>query len=386
MALNPYAPGAGTEPPVMVGRDVQLAIIKTTADLVEAGRRPQHVVLTGLRGVGKTVLLKEGLRNLRDRGWLCGYFEVRRDVDVATALGTIIAGGSSLLPAHAKIRRSLSRLSSSVGGVSLSGSPDGTVALDVTRGVMRPTDIYTESLSVLRILAKAARENGVGVALAIDEVQTFRRADATILLQVLEADEEEDSRVLLLAAGLPTTPVALSKARTYAERFRYEPLDDLSPGDARRAVKDPATALGIHWSGPALDRIVELAHGYPYFLQLFASEAWDLSAGAEVITVRHVQQSESRALSRLENGLYATRYQGATPRERGYLDAMATLAPSGPVRSADVANALGKTLTEMSQVRDNLVRKGVIHSPVSGELTFSVPGFGEYVLRRLAAL
>lgn len=384
MAVNPYAPGAGTEPQVLVGRDLQLAIISATADLVEAGRRPQHLVLTGLRGVGKTVLLKEGIRRLRARDWLCGYFEVRRDVDVGTAVGTIVVAGSSLLPRQAKLRRSLSKMKSSIGSVTLSGSPDGTVSLEVARGATREADIYSEALSVMKLLAKAARDDGVGVALAIDEVQTFRRTDATILLQVLEAEEEEDSRVLLIGAGLPTTPVVLAKARTYAERFRYEPLDNLSSGEARIAIRDPALALDVKWAKPALDRIVTLAGGYPFFLQLYASEAWDAAGGAKTITLRHVEQAEPRALSRLEHGLYATRYDGATPREKGYLDVMAELASRGSVRSADVANALGKTLTEVSAVRDNLIRKGVIHSPASGDLTFSVPGFGEYVLKRVA--
>src|SRR5438105_8870437 len=118
---NPYAPGAGTAPPVLVGRDVQLAIIDATAALVEAGRRPQHTVLTGLRGVGKTVLLKEALRGLRQRGWLCGYYDVRRDAEVGVAIGTIVAEGSRLLPAKTKLRDAIRKLRSSIGGARLSG-------------------------------------------------------------------------------------------------------------------------------------------------------------------------------------------------------------------------------------------------------------------------
>ena len=387
MAPNPYAPGAGTAPPVLVGRDIQLAIIEATADLVEAGRRPQHIVLTGLRGTGKTVLLKEALRGLRRRGWLCGYYEVRRDVEVGVAIGTIVAEGSRLLPARAKLGDAIRKLRSSIGGARISGGPDGTVTLEVTEATGRAprTDPYLEALRVLRQLGSAAKEDGVGVALCIDEAQTFRRRDATTLLQALEADEAEDSRVLLLGAGLPTTPVELTKARTYAERFRYERLDDLTADEARRAVREPAEQERVTWEGKALDRVVELAGGYPFFLQLYASETWNAAQGSGVIKAEHVRVAEPRVVRLLDNGLYATRYERASPSEREYLATMARLmGPSGRARSGDVAKSLDRSLSDLSPVRDRLIRKGVIHAPEAGVLQFSVPGFRQYVLRRVS--
>lgn len=391
MSANPYAPGAGTAPPVLVGRELQLAIIQSTATLVEAGRRPQHTVLTGLRGVGKTVLLKEAMRGLRDRGWLCGYYEVRRDVDVGVAISTIVLEGARLVAPKARLRKAFRNWSSSIGAATLSGSPDGTVSLELAkRDTSAEPDPYVEALRLFRTLGRAAAEDRVGVALCVDEAQTFRRKDATTLLQALEADETEDSRVLMLAAGLPTTPIELAKARTYAERFRYEPLDDLSDADARRAVAEAAEREGVEWDACALDRVVELARGYPFFLQLYASETWDVAAAGSQpparITVESVSGAEPRVARRLDNGLYATRYERSSEAERQYLHAVATLmdADGATVRSGDVARTLGRALSDLSQVRDRLIRKGVIHAPTVGLLTFSVPGFHDYVKRRSA--
>jgi hypothetical protein len=390
MFANPYAPGAGTAPPVLVGRELQLALIDSSAALVEAGRRPQHMALTGLRGVGKTVLLKEALRRLRSRGWLCGYYEVRRDVDVGVAISTIVLEGAALLPARARLRKALQNLRSSIGAATLSGSPDGTLSLMVSRNAVT-SDPYLEALQLFRTLGRAAAADGAGVALCVDEVQTFRRKDATTLLQALEADETEDSRVLLLAAGLPTTPIELAKARTYAERLRYEPLDDLTSADARRAVAEAASQEGVEWERPALERVVALARGYPFFLQLYASEAWDVASAAGLqpggqILLDHVRGAEPRVARRLDNGLYATRYERSSEAERLYLLAVAALMSddSATVRSGDVARALGRSLSDLSQIRDRLIRKGVIHSPTVGLLTFSVPGFRDYLERRAA--
>jgi type II secretory pathway predicted ATPase ExeA len=387
MSANPYAPGAGTAPPVLVGRELQLSIIDSIAQLVEAGRRPQHTVLTGLRGVGKTVLLKEAIRRLRDRSWLCGYYEVRRDVEVGVAVSSIVLEGSRLLPAKAKLKTALRNLRTSIGSAQLSGSADGTLSLQVTRRESN-SDPYLEALQLFRTLGMAAGGDNAGVALCVDEAQTFRRKDATTLLQALEADETEDSRVLLLAAGLPTTPVELSKARTYAERFRYEPLDDLTDADARRAVGEAAAQEGVTWDAGALERIVELANGYPFFLQLYASETWEVAA-ATASTLRqigpeHLTAAEPRVARRLDNGLYATRYERSSEAERQYLHAVAELMGDHDriVRSGDVAQALGKSLSDLSSIRDRLIRKGVIHAPNVGVLSFSVPGFRDYVARR----
>ncbi|MEO8897380.1 MAG: AAA family ATPase [Candidatus Dormibacter sp.] len=389
VVLNPYTPGVGTQPPVLVGRDIQLAVIDQTARLIEGGREPQHVILTGLRGVGKTVLVKEGMRRLRARRWLCGYYEVRRDVDAGVAIAAIVAGGATLLPRRTKLAVALRKLRASIGSASLSGAADGTVSISISP---RPgtTDPYFEALRLFQQLGAAAAEDSVGVALCVDELQTFRRKDATTLLQALEAGEGADARVLLLGAGLPMTGVELAKANTYAERFRYEVLDDLSPREAARAVEEPAAAGGVLWQPEALARVVDVARGYPFFLQLYASEAWDAAerrdAGLTAVTAEDVEVSLPLAQRRLDQGIYATRFGRASTFERLYLTSMAELMGAGDrAGTPDVARRLGKSLAELSTTRDRLIRKGVVHAPEPGQLEFSIPGFKQYLLRQARA-
>ncbi len=384
--LNPYTPGVGTQPPALVGRDLQLAVIEQTARLVEGGREPQHVILTGLRGVGKTVLVKESMRRLRERNWLCGYYEVRRDVDAGRAIAAIVAGGARLLPKRAKLAGVLRRLRASIGGATLSGSADGTVSISITARE-HTNDPYVEALRLFGELGAAAAEDNVGVALCIDELQTFRRKDATTLLQALQAGDAAHTRVLLLGAGLPTTGVELAKSNTYAERFRYEVLDDLSDSEASRAVLEPAAARGVAWDPAALSAVVARARGYPFFLQLFASESWDAAERRDPaltsIEVGDVGAGMPHAERRLDTGIYATRFGRASLAERRYLTALAeVMGPDERAGSGDVARRLGKTLPELSTARDRLITKGIIHAPEPGQLAFSIPGFKEYVLRQ----
>ena len=369
---------------MLVGRQVQQSVVRSTAQLVEAGRPPQHLVLTGLRGVGKTVLLKDVLRTLRDRGWLAGYYEVRRDVEAGVALSTIVSNGTELLPAAGRLREALRSAAGTIGGAKISSAADGNLSFSLNRQAATQEEPYVAAARLFRALGHAAADANVGVALCIDEIQSFRRKDATTLLQALESNVDADARVLLIGAGLPITPAELSKARTYAERFRYERLDDLSAADARLALVEPAERLHVRWEDPALERVISLAKGYPYFLQLYASETW-LVAGTspQAITLADVKQAEPRVARQLEAGLYATRYDRASQRERDYLQAMAALMSDGErVRSGAVAQRLSTQLSNLSPIRDRLIQKGVIYAPESGLLAFSVPGFRDYVIRR----
>jgi hypothetical protein len=375
---------------VLVGREAQQAVVENSARLVEAGRAPQHVILTGLRGVGKTVLLKDVARRLRERDWLCGYYEVRRNVEVGVTISTIVAEGVSLLPRKTQLRAALRAVRHSIGSATLSGAPDGTVSLQVSaRSGAASEDPYLAILGLFRALSRAAAGDHAGVALCIDEVQLFRRRDAATLIQTLQAaDGTADSRVLMLAAGLPMTPVELAKASTYAERFRYERLDDLGDRDARLAIEQAALAEAVRWSEDALAAVVVLARGYPFFLQLYASETWDVAAARAgeltEITLADVRAAEPRVTRRLDTGLYSSRYARLSTGERAYLLAMAKLMrkDESPVRSGATARSLGKALSELSPVRERLIAKGLIYAPGHGELAFTVPGFRGYLLRR----
>jgi hypothetical protein len=388
--LNPYTPGAGTPPLTLVGRSEQLALVRNLIDQVEAGRSANPVVYLGLRGVGKTSLLYGVRDELRRRGWLAGYYEVRRNVEPGEAVRSIVESSAGL--STGKLRKALATGAHSIGGLKLAVGPTGaSFEIDSKAARHGNTDPYPELVAFLRSLGKAAQQSGVGVALLIDELQIFRKRDIAALIQALSALEGEP--IVLIGAGLPYLPEDLSKANTYAERFRYEEIARLGDADARSAVNDPAFSQGVTYDDDALDKILELANGYPYFLQLYASESWIAADGAARITLEHVQTATVPVQRQLDVGLYAARYKRLSEGERAYVDAMVavfdeSLPPldgSFQVGSGDVARALGRDLTQLSTTRDRIIRKGIIHSPRPRTLEFSVPGFADYVRRQSAA-
>ncbi|MDY0892924.1 ATP-binding protein [Frigoribacterium sp. CFBP9030] len=394
MTLNPYTPGAGTRPPTLIGRESQLAVVGSLAELVEAGRSSNPVVFTGLRGVGKTSLLQEVGAVLRSRGWLAGYYEVRRDVEPGVAVRSIVRDSADLT--QGRLRKALSSGAHSIGGMKLSLGPTGfTFAVDAAAPRREDSDPFPELVRFLRLLGRDASQNGVGVALLIDELQVFRKRDIAVLVQALSALKDEP--IVLIGAGLPYLASELSKANTYAERFRFEVIDRLGEADARSAVTDPAFDLGTIWDDDALERVLELADRYPYFLQLYASESWTSAAGAARIDSTHVDEAIPAVQRQLDAGLYSARYDRLSEREREYVDTMVAVADASPdggddarprpsvsprVQSGAVAAELGKSLTQVATTRDRIIRKGIIHAPVYGELEFSVPGFADYVRRR----
>ena len=278
--INPYTPGAGTRPSVLAGRASQLALIQSLADQVEAGKQANPIIFTGLRGMGKTSLLYHARELLRAKGWLAGYYEVRRDVEPGIAIQTIVADSAQL--ATGGLRRALADGAHRIGNVRLALGPTGfsfAVAAKPSDSVVDP---YPELVAFLTKLGTDARANGVGVALLIDELQIFRKRDLALLVQALSAVKE--APIVLIGAGLPYLASEMAKANTYAERFRFEEIASLNDGDAREAIESPAFNQGFFWERDAVADLVAESSGYPYFLQLYASEAWVAAANATTIT------------------------------------------------------------------------------------------------------
>ncbi|MGL4339261.1 MAG: ATP-binding protein [Rhodoglobus sp.] len=384
--MNPYTPGAGTRPLELAGRESQLALLGNLAELVEAGRAANPMIYTGLRGVGKTSLLHEARDVLRDRGWLAGYYEVRRDVEPGIAIRSIIQDSAQM--STGTLRKALASGGHSIGRVKLHLGPSGFgFEIDARTDVVVVDDPYQNLVRFLQSVGRLAKASGVGVALIIDEIQVFAKRDLSMLIQALSALKQEP--IALIGAGLPYVAAEMSKSNTYAERFRFEKIDRLSDQDARLAIVGPALSQGTTWDEEAVTRLLSLSEGYPYFVQLYASEAWQ-SAGQEVnITVEHVQASLAVVRAQLDTGLYSARYDRLSEREREYVDAMVDVADATgehptPTRvsSGDIGKLLGKSLPQLATTRDRIVRKGIIHSPVFGVLEFSVPGFSDYVRRQ----
>jgi hypothetical protein len=380
---NPYTPGAGDRPRALVGRDVQLALAETVRTQLEARYAANCLVLIGLRGVGKTVLLKEIRDRFTVKSWLAIYVQIRPSVDIDRAFADVALRSGTLLPAKSKLLRSLKKLSQRGGSLQVLGAGVGVGAGTASRGG------YEDFRDVLHTLGLAAQADGVGVALIVDELQAMSIAALGALMNMV-FELRDDIPLAFIGGGLTYLPSKISKATTSTERLRYEPTEFLFKPDAQRAVVEPALAERVTWDDDALTHVIELAEGYPYFLQLYASETWEAARAIGFvthITLENVKTAQPQVARQLDNGLYGSRFDKLGPKQREYVFAMEQLLSKKgrAVRSGDVARLMKKNLTEVSPVRDGLIRSGTVHSPAYGDLEFSVPGFAQYLARRRIA-
>ena len=380
---NPYTPGAGDRPRALVGRDSQLALAETVRRQLEAGYSANCLIFVGLRGVGKTVLLKEVRDRFVANEWLAVYLQIRPTVSVQRAFADVAITSAEQLKAGSRLRRTLKKLAEQGGGLQLMGQ-------GISVGAGSTPDSYTDLRDVLRTLCAAAKKDGKGIALIVDELQSLKVKLLSELMHLV-FELRDDLPLAFIGGGLTYLPSRISKATTSTERLRYEPTDFLARPDAREAVAAPAREQGVQWDKPALERVVSIAGGYPYFLQLYAYEAWEAARrrGAFVrITTKDVQAGIPEVERQLNTGLYGARFDKLGTLQREYVIAIARLMtadlkkPRHRVRSSDVAQALGKSAQDCSPVREGLIHSGLIHSPSHGDLEFSVPGFREYVIRR----
>ena len=379
---NPYAPGAGQTPPELAGREAELRQLDVALARLAAGRPARGLVLTGLRGVGKTVLLNAMRSQAMRAGWATGKIEARLDsplrAPVATALHTAVreVGGRS------RDRHATRRFLSVLKAFSLTASPVGGLRLaidvDAARGRADSGDLEVDLTELFTDAAAMAADLGTGVALFIDEMQDVAAPDLVALCGACHEISQTGRPLLVVGAGLPPLPSVLSAARSYAERlFAYIEIDRLAPDAAERALVAPAAREGVAFTGDALTALAALADGYPYFLQAYGKATWDAAAESP-ITALDVETGRPDAERELAVGFFGSRYERATRTERAYMQAMAALG-DGPVSTGDVARHLGRSLSGVSPVRDGLIRKGLAYASERGWIAFTVPHFAAFL-------
>jgi hypothetical protein len=383
MKINPYCAGAGAQPPLLAGRSRQLAMIDHLANQFEGRRSAESIVWSGLRGMGKTVLLQAALQRFRDRGWLAGYHEVRRDAGLGASVASVLIQGNAVL-GRSKLSKALGWLGEVIGSTSVSGSVgDVTVQLGLRRP--RATALPEDALDALFVrLGEAAADAGVGAVFLFDELQLIARGDLSALLHA--ANASENLPVAFVAAGLPDLPSAMAAAGSYAERLYFDRVDWLSDADVAEALVVPAAEFDVGYDADAIDALVGHIASYPYFAQLYGEETWKAAGTPSdrpgtVITTEHVAAAVEPARRRLHEGLYRIRWEKASEAERGYLAAMAALGDDR-VGSGDVARTLGKRARDVSALRDRLLQKGIVYAPAHNVVAFTVPGFAPFVRRQ----
>ncbi|HNV13666.1 MAG TPA: ATP-binding protein [Dermatophilaceae bacterium] len=417
---NPYAPGAGQRPPELAGRDEQLHAFDVTLERVSRGRPERSVVLTGLRGVGKTVLLN-ALRSAAVRAhWGTGKLEARPDQPLRRPLSAAlhmavrelghpqpdeVAQVLGVIKSFAQRESTESSGGRGAGGAGARGSAGASrlrdrwsVGIDVpaVSGRADSGDIEIDLVELLSDVGGLAADRGVGVAIFIDEMQDLGADDVSALCAAAHEISQSGLPVVIVGAGLPHLPAVLSASKSYSERlFRYSRIDRLDADAAEIALRAPAAEEGASWSSDALGEMYAVTAGYPYFVQAYGKAVWDAAVGPE-ITVDDVRMAAPEAEAELAVGFFGSRYERATPAEREYLRAMADAAYRNGVVSegggassasaeldavptAEVAALLGKRPQSLSPARDSLMKKGLVYSSERGQIAFTVPHFGRYL-------
>ncbi|MBI2243596.1 MAG: ATP-binding protein [Nocardioides sp.] len=395
---NPYAPGAGQRPPELAGRDRELEQFEVTLERVAANRPERSMVLSGLRGVGKTVLLNALRGQAVRRAWGTGKIEARPDQSVRLPVAQAV---------HAAVRevahrhRDPDRVDAVAGVLKSFALRTGvderraaaragarwTPPVDVpaTRGRADSGDLELDLVELFTDVATLAGDLGVGVALFVDEMQDVAPPELAAVCGACHEISQQGAPLIVVGAGLPHLPVALAASKSYAERlFRYVSVDRLPRPMADRAWRVPAGSEGVSFEEAALDELYRLTDGYPYFVQAYGKVTWDAAVGSP-IRVADVQAAAPEAEAELAVGFFGARYDRATPAERDYMTAMADLGAEhgdAAVATADIARHLARKPQSLSPARDGLIKKGLVYSAERGSVVFTVPHFGKFLRSR----
>lgn len=382
---NPFSPGAGSPPPELVGRDPILQTARILLGRVKRKRPERSMLLTGLRGVGKTVLLNEIERIARADGYRTIAIEASEDKPLGLLISPYLRSLLYELDRGAgvseKVKRGLAILRSFIGALSVKVD-DITYGLDINPevGTADSGDLEIDLPSLFVAIGEAAEHRETAIAILIDEVQYFSSKELAALIMAMHKVQQRQLPLVLLGAGLPILPGLAGESKSYAERlFSFPDVGALSEADAAKALQDPAAVAGIAFEPDALDEIYRLTKGYPYFVQEWGYQVWNL-AEASPITRELVDSATTSVIERLDRSFFRVRFDRLTPSEKKLLRAMAELGP-GPHRTGDIAEALGVKVSSLGPVRAKLIWKGMIYSPAHGDVAFTVPLFDEFMIR-----
>lgn len=384
-ALNPYAPGAGVRPVALIGRDPQKEHWGNQLVRAEKARPARSMVLYGLRGVGKTVLLRTLHEQAVERGWVSGFIEAGTGRSLRELVSQALQGPLTELAkpsASAKILRALKTFVSFKASVDTTGTWTFGLDLDSAGGGAADSgDVEQDLLRLILDLTGATGDHGTGVCLLIDEAQDLTPQETATLCAIVHSANQQGLPFLVALAGLPSLPGVLAEAKSYSERmFRFSRIEHLGDVQARAVLVDPATLEGVSWAADALDLAVDQAQGYPYFLQEFGAQTW-LAAPGPVIVLRDAELGCARGLNELDSGFFRVRWDRATPMERAYLKAM-SIDGDGGSQSGVVAQRLGKKLSQLGVARASLIAKGLIYAPEHGQVAFTVPQMADFIARQ----
>ena len=384
---NPFSPGAGSPPPELAGRAPVLEQARVLLGRVLMGKAEKSLMLTGLRGVGKTVLLNEVRRMAQE----VGYRTVLVEAHEEKALGPLIAAPlkavffdlDRMAQTGDRVKRGLRVLRSFLGGLKVKvGELEIGLDIEPETGAADSGDIEIDLPNVFEALGEAAKEKNSAVAILIDEIQYLSQKELGAIIMAMHRMQQRQLPVVLLGAGLPVLPGLAGESKSYAERlFAFPDIGALSEADANQAISEPAVQEGVTLTAAALTETYRLTKGYPYFIQEWGYQMWNLAVTSP-IELELVQSAAEAVVRRLDQNFFRVRFDRLTPGEKNFLRAMAQLG-SGAIRSGDIANCLGVNVNSIGPVRAKLIKKGMIYSPAYGDIAFTVPLFDEFMKRAM---
>ena len=386
---NPYTPGAGTPPPELAGRNDLREKVRVCIERLRIGNPAKSIIMVGLRGVGKTVLLDR----MRADAEACGIHTVRIEAPENKSLPAMLAPAlrlallrlSQLESAKALAQRALQALAGLAKSLKMKYQ-DIEVGLDFEplTGLADNGDLEGDLTALFVEIGQAAKAANTVLVIFIDELQYVKQDQFAVLISALHRCAQLKLPLTLVGAGLPQLLSLAGEAKSYAERlFDYPLVDKLESQAADDAIRKPAHELGVSFDDDAALEIIAKTQGYPYFLQEWGKHVWD-AASQSPITLQDVERASQLTIASMDESFFKVRLDRTTPAEKRYLRAMADLG-AGPHRSGDIATKLGKKASSLGPVRATLISKGIVWSPIHGDTAFTVPLFHDYLLRKVPA-
>lgn len=388
---NPYTPNAGATPEIVAGRIEHTRSFEVLLRRLARGRTDQSMIMTGLRGVGKTVLLNAFADLAREARWEVVEFEASKHDDgqfrqtMASLLRSALLQVSPRKRWSDRARRAAEVLTSFSMNMSAEGTWSMTWDVEPAEGLADHGDLTLDLTDVLLALGEAVQEHGRGLAILIDEVQFLRAAQLEALIQALHKTVQRRLPITFVGAGLPQIAELAGDAKSYAERlFRFPEIGSLGPEDAREALIRPAEIEDASFSEDAIELALEITKGYPYFIQELGYQVWEIAPGP-VIDADDVDAAREGYLAKLDQSFFRVRLDRTTTLQTAYLRAMAELGPL-PQKAADVARVLHRESTQLGPTRAELIDMGLLYTPEHGYAAFTVPDFDQFMLRAVPKL
>lgn len=384
---NPFSPGAGNQPPELAGRDELLRKVEVLLARVKAGRSEQSMFMVGLRGVGKTVLLNRVREMAESQGYQALLIEAHESKPLPLLLlpplrQTLFAL-DRMQNVSQKVKRGLRVLRSFIGAVKVKvGEAEFGLDIDPETGSADSGDLEADLAELFVAVGEAAADRGTAVAIIVDELQYMTEVEMSALIMAIHKVSQRSLPLVLIGAGLPQLVGLAGKSKSYAERlFTYPEVGALTLEDSSSALQGPVVSQGVTYTPEALAEVFRVTQGYPYFLQEWGYQSWNL-AQQSPIDLALIQQTTVASTARLDQSFFRVRFDRLTPREKDYLSALAELG-TGNQRSGGVAERLGVKVQTIAPLRSSLIKKGMIYSPAHGDTAFTVPLFDQFMLRTM---